>query len=650
MEIIHRTRDSYYRTPFGAAASESYVCLAVRINGHSQVNDAYLCYSYGLTGFAGGKCYLLQSPDDPACFRCTVKMPAEACLFFYWFEIITDTAVEYCVKNSGATDNSSAVRGFAPAISHDSSTFGDVFQITVFDKDFHTPDWFKGSVMYQIFPDRFARSSDYTFEKMKGTRDIPDRIYHSDWSDEVDYTGKNSHTYKACDFFGGSIRGIRENLGYVKSLGIDVIYLNPIFESRSNHRYDTGNYEKIDPLLGSDEDFDEFIRECGRLSIRVLLDGVFNHTGADSVYFNKYGTYDTIGAYQDAADSGRSPYYSWYSFNLQHGHISYDSWWGFPDLPNVNENDLHFRDYILGDGGIVKKWLSRGASGWRLDVSDELPDSFLRDIRRSAKSAQPDAVILGEVWEDASSKVSYGHYRDFLLGNTHDCVMGYPFRRAVLGWLSGKFGLEYLVDSLEGIREDYPVQAFLCNMNLIGSHDVARAITELSNNGYVGDRKWQAAAVLTDEERGRGRRLLKLAMLVQFTFPGVASVYYGDEIAMEGYGDPFCRRTIDLENVKDDKPEMLLWLTAMSDFRGKHATLKTGHIGYQASNSNVLVYRRYLDGGRDMAGNEIPDEGIFYVAVNPDSIEKIIMVDDAQVVLGPMHGVIIHRGRRVFEA
>lgn len=647
---MHKTRDSYYRSPFGAAATGSYVGLAVRIGEPGNVSDAYLCYSYGLTGFAGGKCYLLQNTEDPSRFECTIKMPAESCLFFYWFEILTGNSVSYCVNDPASNDNACAVRGFAPAITHDSSTFTDVFQITVFDRNFHTPDWFKGSVMYQIFPDRFARSSDYSYEKMTGTREMPDRIYHSSWEDEVDYTGKNAHTYKACDFFGGSIKGIHENLDYIKGLGINVIYLNPIFESKSNHRYDTGNYEKIDPLLGNEEDFDDFMRECAKLSIRVILDGVFNHTGADSMYFNKYGTYDNTGAYQDAAGNGKSPFYSWYSFNLQHGYISYDSWWGFPDLPNVNENDLHFRDYILGDKGIVKKWLNRGSSGWRLDVSDELPDSFLRDLRKSVKTAKADAVILGEVWEDASSKISYGHYRDFLLGNTHDCVMGYPFRKSVLGWLSGKFGLDFLINSLETIREDYPVEAYLCNMNLIGSHDVARAITELTNNGYVGDRKWQAAAFLTGEERGRGRRLLKLAMLIQFTFPGVASVYYGDEIAMEGYGDPFCRRTLNLDKIRSEKPETLLWLTAMSDFRGKHPILKTGHISYLPSSGNVLVYRRYAEGGCDMAGNEMVDEGSFYIAVNPDKDGKTVDVDGIEVVLGPMHGVIVHHGMRVFEA
>jgi glycosidase len=649
MEVTHNSRDPYFRDPFGAAPTESYVRLAIRIREPERVNDAYLCYSYGLVNFADGRAYLEQNPDEPSRFECRIRLPAEPCLLFYWFEILSGSTVSHCVRDVAANDGSSVLRGHAPQRMSDGNPFRDVFQITVYDKGFQTPDWMKNAVMYQLFPDRFARASGHSSTAMQRVRNDPDRSYHDDWHEDVDYADRIDRPYKACDFFGGSIQGILENLDYIQDLGIGVLYLNPIFESRSNHRYDTGNYARIDPLLGSMEDFAAFVQECERRSIRVVLDGVFSHTGADSIYFNRYGTYDGIGAYQDAEGNGKSPYYSWYHFNLAHGAIAYDSWWGFPELPNVNENDLHFRDYILGNQGIIRKWLGEGASGWRLDVSDELPDSFLRELRQAAKTGKQDCVVLGEVWEDASNKVSYGHYRDFLLGRTHDCVMGYPFRKAVLQWLAGREGLRQTIDALETLRENYPVPAFLCNMNLIGSHDVSRAITELAGDVSMTERSRQAVTFLSEEERERGTRLLKLAMLIQFTFPGVPSVYYGDEVAMEGYGDPFCRRTIDLEGIRRDKPEILLWLTAMSAFRGRHGTLRTGHIAFAPSMENVLVYRRFLREGRDMAGMDVADEESFFVAVNPDNREKVIDVDGIDVLLGPMRGVIVCHRQRVFE-
>ena len=327
---------------------------------------------------------------------------------------------------------------------------------------------------------------------------------------------------------------------------VSVIYLNPIFEARSNHRYDTADYLKIDPLLGTQADFGDLCSAARSRGIRIILDGVFNHTGADSRYFNKYNRYAEVGAWQEANGAGISPYSSWYSFTRSDGQVSYDAWWGFAELPGVNEQDLNYRDFITGPDGVVRHWLRLGASGWRLDVSDELPDFFLRAIRRAVKEEKDDAAVIGEVWEDASNKISYGHYRDFLLGQTHDTVMNYPFQRALIGWLSGHFSAMWLHHQLETLREHYPKPAFYAAYNLISSHDIERALTTLAGDPDPGSREEQARLHLSKEQRTLGEKLMRLAVLFQMVYPGCPVIYYGDEIGMEGYRDPFNRRTFPL--------------------------------------------------------------------------------------------------------
>jgi glycosidase len=594
MELFHNSRQTKFRKPFGAVPTDEKVEICIEISGFECLHDCYLGYSYGLKEFSEGKIRMSCSENAPGLYSCNFKVPAESCLVFYWFEVITDNSLVYYTKNPSINDSTGVKTNTKPDILSKTDNHTIPFQITVYNREFTTPDWFKGAVVYQIFPDRFSRGSKFSFEQMKTARNIPERIYHENWNTDVDYLGKPENGYMACDFFGGSINGIRERLDYLKALGIDAIYLNPVFESKSNHRYDTGNYENIDPILGTNEEFVEFCAQAKEMSIRVILDGVFSHTGADSAYFNKYGRYASEGAYQDAEGKGKSPYFSWYNFKILHGVISYDSWWGFKDLPNVNENDLLYKEYILGSDGIVKNWIRKGASGWRLDVSDEIPDSFLRELRKSVKCENKDAVIMGEVWEDASNKVSYGEFRDFLIGNTHDCVMGYPFRNTVLAWLSGKCGVADMVNRLETIRENYPAESFYCNLNLISSHDIVRAITELSGDYQPDTRQEQSKRYLTSEQRARGERLLRLAMLMQFTTPGAPSVYYGDEIAMEGYSDPFNRRTFDWEKLEQRNCEITDWLAALISFRKDRRVFITGFIEYIYYSDDLLVFKRFM--------------------------------------------------------
>lgn len=442
---------------------------------------------------------------------------SEKGLYYYCFYV---EDIGFFVKNN---------RKNGKLVSYDT----DNFLLIVSTADYHTPDWIKGGVMYQVFPDRFCKAGNFTEKNYKN------RILREDWGGTPSYRPNEQGKILNNDFFGGNLQGIKSKLPYLKTLGISVIYLNPIFEAASNHRYDTSNYMKIDPLLGAEDDFQSLVDEAKIYGIRLILDGVFNHTGDDSVYFNKYGHYDSIGAYQ----SKESPYFSWYTFQKYPN--KYDSWWGVDILPAVNENSKEYQNFILGENGVLKKWLSFGIGGYRLDVADELPDFFLQKLRTSVKEENQDALIIGEVWEDASDKISYSVRREYLYGEELDSVMNYPFRNAIIEFL-GKKNSAYFAETIASIIDHYPKDTLDCLMNILGTHDTARILTIFG--GKQANTKEEMAldnAVMTTEEKQSAIQKLKIAALLLYTLPGVPCIYYGDEIGMEGFGDPFCRRCFD---------------------------------------------------------------------------------------------------------
>ncbi len=399
------------------------------------------------------------------------------------------------------------------------------WQLTVYREDYRTPQWIKGGVMYQIFPDRFYKSGNLPVSEHK--------ILRNDWGGQPRFRKNEFGKVPNNDFFGGNLNGIREKLGYLSSLGVNVVYLNPIFEAHSNHRYDTGDYMKIDGLLGSEADFRALTEDAEKLGIKIVLDGVFNHTGDDSRYFNKYGRYDSIGAYQ----SKSSPYFEWYRFSQFPD--CYESWWGIEILPAVNEHSISYQNFIFGKDGVLKKWLQNGAGGYRLDVADELPDFFLEKLRNSIKEEDPDAVIIGEVWEDASNKIAYDERRKYLQGAELDSVMNYPLKDAVIDYiLSGN--LKSLRETVAMLLDNYPKQTVDCLMNILGTHDTSRILTVLGGRPCA-DKEEMSVTMLSPEERAEGKKRLKAAALLQFTLPGIPCIYYGDENGMEGYCDPFCR-------------------------------------------------------------------------------------------------------------
>ncbi len=409
------------------------------------------------------------------------------------------------------------------------------FLLTVYDENYQTPEWFKGGVMYQIFPDRFCRAG--TMPDIKG------RIARK-WGEEPYYRPNEYGKVLNNDFFGGNFQGIESKLPYLRDLGVTVIYLNPVFEAASNHRYDTSDYMKIDPILGSEEDFSKLVNAAEKLGIRIILDGVFNHTGDDSVYFNKYSNYPSVGAYQ----SKDSPYYSWYNFSQFPE--QYESWWGIDILPQVNENSDEYQEFIFGNDGVLKKWLKFNIGGYRLDVADELPDFFLKNLRKSVKESNKDAIIIGEVWEDAATKIAYSKRREYLHGHELDSVMNYPLKEAIIAYIQSGNAAN-LLNTVRVLLDHYPKATVDCLMNILGTHDTARILTVLGGiYCHNKDEMAQKSAFLSEKVKEKTIDKLKMAAVLQYTLPGVPCVYYGDENGQEGHIDPFCRRCYDWENPK----------------------------------------------------------------------------------------------------
>lgn len=518
---MYNSRQSYHKTPFGAVAVGERVIFRVDIP--SDIPDPRPRLELAPIG----------EWDDPAAIT-TVEMgrqadPSERDSYVCAYTPTQPGVYQYRFRVQGSMGEFLLLR------QPDSSAgvnYGGVWQLTVY-RPFTVPEGLAGAVFYQIFPDRFYNS---------GTpkEGVPaDRILHKSWEeDPVDRPDEDGE-FLCNDYFGGDLRGIREKLPYLAELGVEVIYLNPIFEAHSNHRYNTADYKKVDPLLGTEEDFRALCAAAKTLGMRVVLDGVFNHTGSDSIYFNKEKRYgETAGA----ANDSNSPYRDWFCWNRWPD--SYESWWGFVTLPNVNEASPDYQEFICGKDGVLHKWLKAGASGFRLDVADELPDFFLEKITASVKELGDDKLVLGEVWEDASNKHSYGSFRKYLLGKELDSVMNYPWRTAILNFLRLGEG-KALENAIMDILENYPPQVVDIVMNCLSTHDVPRCITSLAAPDMAGrDREWQRQNnKLTVDQYYFGRQMFLLASLIQYTLPGCPSLYYGDEAGLVGYADPFNRGT-----------------------------------------------------------------------------------------------------------
>ncbi len=403
------------------------------------------------------------------------------------------------------------------------------FQFSISDFKYDEPRKYRGGIIYHIFVDRFSKGGNVPLRK--------DAVLMEKWEGGIpEYPKYPGAHLENNTFFGGTLYGVIEKLDYIKSLGTSLIYLSPIFEAYSNHKYDTGDYMKVDDMFGGDEALELLIKEAGKRDIGIILDGVFNHTGSDSMYFNKEGRYKTLGAYQ----SKKSPYYTWYDFKSYPD--EYTSWWGIKILPRINPENSDCGEFIAGDGGVIDKYANLGIAGFRLDVADELSDNFISKIKyRLAKSVK-ESVLYGEVWEDASNKIAYDKRKTYYLGCELDGVMNYPVRTGIISFLKDKdkSALEY---ALLDVMFNAPKRIRDMQMNLLGTHDTERIITILAGDSAEGKTNSEISVLhMTPSQKKKGEALLKMAYTVLATIPGIPTVFYGDEVGLEGYKDPFNRK------------------------------------------------------------------------------------------------------------
>ena len=564
--FVFDSRSESCKKPYGAVpcgTAVSYTVRPLRREGWSR------CVLVTQREFSGQTAELelpcTGQDGDRNRFSGIFSAPAEPELVWYWFRLFREDGSSILLDRSGYHGGENV----------------QSWQLTVYEES-STPAWFGCGVVYQIFPDRFCRLELPDPAGMVGSRTI-----HENWSNLPDWRPDAQGEVRNCDFFGGSLQGILSKLDDLADFGVTVLYLNPVFESASNHRYNTADYRAIDPMLGTEDDFHHLCQEAKRRGIRVILDGVFNHTGSQSRYFNADGFYSDTGA----AQSPDSPYYHWYSFHPWPA--DYDAWWGIRTLPAVREDAPDYRDFIIrGQDSVVRHWLRAGASGWRLDVADELPDDFIGEIRTAMEETAPDSFLLGEVWEDATTKIAYSMRRRYLLGQELHGVMNYPFRTALIAYLLGGDADEFR-ETLESLRENYPPHAFYSLMNFLSTHDTPRILTVLGADHVPGSKEERAVFRLSPARRQLGLKRLRLAALVLFSFPGAPTVYYGDEAGMEGWEDPFNRAGYPWGQ---EDSELKSFFSKLAHLRREQPALQTGQLHWRWTAGSLLVFARELDG------------------------------------------------------
>ncbi len=468
----------------------------------------------------------------------------------------------------------------------------------------HIPKWVSETVFYQIFPDRFARSK----------RPSQCGVFES-WSSPPNYFG----------FKGGDLWGLLDKLDYLQELGVNGVYLNPIFTSTANHRYHTHDYFNVDPILGGNEALRTLIDEMHRRSMRIVLDGVFNHASRGFLQFN-----------HTLENGSFSPYLDWFHFNrewLENGHsfkayshphefanepsapavdrFGYHAWWDMPALPKFNTQNPEVREFILS---VAEFWIDFGIDGWRLDVPEEIPDAeFWRTFRARVKARNPDAYIVGEIWHEAPR---------WLEGDQFDAVMNYPLGKAAIGYFFASslnfeqfkmcgykeirpLNTHEFAETLTHLTRIYSPEVTISQMNFVGSHDTPRIL-----NCGLGDLHG-----------------LKMLFLCLFTFPGAPCIYYGDEIGMAGNHDPDCRRSFDWDD-RTWNHELREFVQRLITARRRLSALQKGSLAVVESSEELLVLARH--DGRSMC----------FTAFNTSLTERVFRISQEFAGAAQMHDIL----------
>ncbi len=589
-QLFHDSHDHAFRSPFGAIESGTVLSIALLVSKGLRHKEVYF---HTIKKDAEEK-HIMEASDlstEDDIYKVSLDSKDYTGLIFYYFSISTENDTIYYGNNA-------AILG---GVGYTYCEIPPFYQITVYKKHHVVPDWFKNTVVYQIFPDRFYHKNSIIKSPKKNS------FIYANWEDDPFYIKDSQGRIQRWDFFGGNIEGIIEKLHYLKDLGIGAIYLNPIFESPSNHRYDTSNYKRIDPVLGEDADFEKLCTMAKDLGIRVILDGVFSHTGDDSLYFNRYGRFDEVGAYQ----SKESKYYPWYQFE-EYPH-KYKCWWDIDAMPNVSELNDSYLDYIIRDeDSVLSHWMKKGAMGWRLDVADELPDEFIKLLKKKIKQVSPDSVLIGEVWEDASNKVSYGLRREYFYGEELDSVMNYPLRNIMIDFITDYINGSTAHRRIMSLYENYPRENFYSCLNLISGHDVARIQTVMENKFHDTEMAVKA---------------LKLVVVFQMTFPGVPCIYYGDEAGLRGNTDPDNRRTYPWGN---ENEEILSFYKEIIGLRNSDDVFVTGDFHSLFIEDDIYAFTRSNS------------NKMMLIAMNKSSEQKAFRLPflEEELILEPMSWII----------
>jgi len=545
---IFDENDIYFRSPDGAIKAPNTLTLQIKLRRGEANNPRFCLYPDG------------GAPSE----NCMTYVHAVGAYDVYRIEAHFDRAGLYWYHFVFDVDNDTC---YVP------EHHGGAFQVTVYSPDAKQPDWMHGGIMYHIFVDRFKGDDQVRLK--------PGDVYRGDWGGCPYFLPDEEGIMRNNDFFGGNLYGIIEKLPYLEELGVSCIYLSPVFEADSNHKYDTADFMKVDSAFGGDAALEELCKKAKKRGIRVILDGVFNHVGSDSVYFNRYGKYDTVGAYQ----SKKSPYRDWFMFK-EDG--TYESWWGIELLPAVNKLNKEYRDYLCGKDGVIAHWMKRGISGWRLDVVDEIPDALLDPLCQAMRKEKSDVFIAGEVWEDASHKIAYSVRRRYFQGGQLNSVTNYPLKNAIIACVKDG-DVSALATAMAALYQNYPKNVLDSLMNILGTHDTVRILTVLSGAELPEGRLAMSHFSLTEKELALATKRLKLAATLQYTLPGFPCVYYADEAGMEGGADPFSRKCYPWG---EENKDLIAWYKKLAEIRKKNACFKDGSYELVEARDGLYAFTR----------------------------------------------------------
>lgn len=564
IKVMHDSQSIVYRRPFGAVEEGQKVKLSIDIEKEIVVAIELLQFDGTKVNMGMEKEYL-----NSGNYRYSIEIDTEDALgvLGYYFILIDGYDRVYYGNNDEHLGGIGQIYTYNPV----------PYQITIYKKS-NLPEWYKEGIIYQIFVDRFCNGND------DGSINNPKKnsFIYGRWDDTPVYIKDYQGRTIRWDFYGGNIRGIIKKLDYIKSLGVNIINLSPIFKSSSCHKYDAGDYDIIDEMFGTEEDFKELCEKAKSKDIKIILDGVFSYTSSDSRYFNKAGNYDEIGAYQ----SPNSKYHNWYKFNRYP--YGYECWWGIEGRPNINVMNNSYIDFLVNrDDSIIKKWIDLGASGWRLNVTDELPDEFIEIIRDRLDTLDKETVLIGDVWDDASNKISYSKKRRYLYGKEIQSVTNYPLRESLINFTRGYIKSDKLKKKVMSLYENYPREVFLGNINLIGTSDTERILTVLDGN----------------------MRCLKIIVALQFTIPGVPLIYYGDETGVTGGKDPDNRKSYPWEN---EDVDLIGFYKRIAQIRNGQDALKKGDFNIFDTEEDIFAFERVYENER------------IVVVVNVSNAQKVV--------------------------